>query len=641
MKLLIAILSALSLLAQTASYPGTVVGDSQLKIAGNRIQTVLRGSISASDTVITVASPTNIVANMLLTIDSEIFSVTSVSGNNLTVVRGFDGTTAAAHSSGRTVSVNIAAWHHNSLRAEIKAIETTLGANLANVTTSSGATISTTYNFSAQTPGGSLIVGANVITMTPCPLGVAGTNVNHYLYISGGVGTAESVLISGGSCTSGLSTGTLIFTAANTHSGAWTIKSATAGIREAAAVAGVNGVVSIPPGTHVVYDETRVNDIHFVGTASGGSKIERNFAGTRSVLATTAVATSTVQVMHLEFTVNGAFTPTGGFFLEINTYAESMVRDIKFTGGVHGVLFNNSARASIIGLRSLGFTGSALRCIGSGLVVDDWIASSAGVNAIGFEGKTGLSHMTNVNLQLTDAGSKCMYFNPDAGQQFSESVIGEVILDSCGTGIEFGGAGAVNAMQFSNVRMALGSTSGRIPIWMYSTQGHRENKFSNVVIAGCAHTSGCIRISGGTAIEIENVKISDVANAAGQVIGILLGQTTATVGVKITNCEIGYTSSGTVDADMADAIRIDPTATASVSIIGNRLHGTVTPINNGGSGAGIFMRDNWIEGGSTQPTCNANTRGSTWHTFSAAGVLDKFEICRKDAANAYAWTLLY
>ncbi len=88
----------------------------------------------------------------------------------------------------------------------------------------------------SQTPGGSISIGTNTITLTPCPLGVSGSQTLQYVYLSNGTGTAEAALITGGSCTSGASSGTLAFTAANTHTGAWTIATASAGIREAANV---------------------------------------------------------------------------------------------------------------------------------------------------------------------------------------------------------------------------------------------------------------------------------------------------------------------------------------------------------------------------------------------------------------------
>lgn len=41
------------------------------------------------------------------------------------------------------------------------------------------------------------------------------------------------------------------------------------------------------------------------------------------------------------------------------------------------------------------------------------------------------------------------------------------------------------------------------------------------------------------------------------------------------------------------------------------------------------------------PTCDATTRGMTYFTQGAAGVKDKFEVCAKDAGDAYAWRTLY
>lgn len=111
------------------------------------------------------------------------------------------------------------------------------------------------YNFTRQTPGTTITSATlSTVTMKPCPLGVNGADTDHWLYITGGTGTAEPVLISGGTCTSGLTSGTVKFTPANTHSGSWTIQSATSGIQEAV-VAALNPAknVSIPNGTYLLY----------------------------------------------------------------------------------------------------------------------------------------------------------------------------------------------------------------------------------------------------------------------------------------------------------------------------------------------------------------------------------------------------
>jgi hypothetical protein len=74
---------------------------------------------------------------------------------------------------------------------------------------------------------------------------VNGFNVDYRVWISGGSGTAEAALVTGGSAVAGAASGTLIVTCANTHSGAWTISSASGGIQEAICTLPANGGVVI------------------------------------------------------------------------------------------------------------------------------------------------------------------------------------------------------------------------------------------------------------------------------------------------------------------------------------------------------------------------------------------------------------
>lgn len=224
-----------SLGVPAAAFPGRVATNADLIVAVDRQQTSLLLPMAATDTVMTVLNPSMIGAYNLLSIDNEIVKTTGApAGNVVPISRGFDGTVPAAHLANALVSGFIDAYHHNALVAEVEAIETALGPNLSQISgAGSPLVFSYQYNFVPQTPGGTLSTGNQVITLTPVPKGVNGSDVNHYLYISGGTGTAEAVLITGGTAVSGAASGTVIVNCANTHSGAWTIQSATAGIFEA------------------------------------------------------------------------------------------------------------------------------------------------------------------------------------------------------------------------------------------------------------------------------------------------------------------------------------------------------------------------------------------------------------------------
>jgi len=242
----------------TAVFPSAIATDGQLKVANNLIQTTLKVGAGSADTILFVNSVAGFVANCLVSIDGEIAAIASVTSGGtpqLNVAsggRGFDGTAAATHNAGAKVSMFIDAWHHNAVSTEIKAIETFLGPNGQNLNTQlTGYVLNTAYQFAPQTPGGVLTATiTNVVTLSPVPQGVSGTDTNHYLYISGGVGTAEPVLITGGSAVSGAASGTITFVPAYGHSGAWTIQSATAGIQEACQV---SQAIMIPPGNYSVY----------------------------------------------------------------------------------------------------------------------------------------------------------------------------------------------------------------------------------------------------------------------------------------------------------------------------------------------------------------------------------------------------
>ena len=125
-----------ALLAQTSTFPTSLDTDTFFKVAKNQVQTTLLASAALGDTTLIVVNSTGMVSNMLLTIDSEIVSVCSVSGNVVNVGvsscpnvdgRGFDGTTAIGHVATAKVSAFVDAWHHNAVTSALENIESAIG----------------------------------------------------------------------------------------------------------------------------------------------------------------------------------------------------------------------------------------------------------------------------------------------------------------------------------------------------------------------------------------------------------------------------------------------------------------------------------------------------------------------------------
>jgi len=42
-----------------------------------------------------------------------------------------------------------------------------------------------------------------------------------------------------------------------------------------------------------------------------------------------------------------------------------------------------------------------------------------------------------------------------------------------------------------------------------------------------------------------------------------------------------------------------------------------------------------------RPSATSAVRGKVWYSPGSAGVKDKVEVCCKDAANSYAWRIIY
>lgn len=141
------------------------------------------------------------------------------------------------------------------------------------------------YQFVRKSTG--LVIGSNTITIGPVPLGVNGSNTNHYIYIRDGA-NSEVCLITGGTAVSDSATGTITFTCVNTHvSGNYTIESATAGLREGQfdlGTSGVGGRIYCPPGDFFIQapeigigngsgtTDSTIQNISIIGAGAGADE---------------------------------------------------------------------------------------------------------------------------------------------------------------------------------------------------------------------------------------------------------------------------------------------------------------------------------------------------------------------------------
>ena len=101
--------------------------------------------------------------------------------------------------------------------------------------------VTSSWNW-VQTPSDNLgTAGSSTIHLSPCPLGIDtsnNTSAQYAVYVAG-TGTAEAAPVTGGSCTSGSTSGTITVTTAYAHTAGYTVGSASSGIQEAVNDSGI------------------------------------------------------------------------------------------------------------------------------------------------------------------------------------------------------------------------------------------------------------------------------------------------------------------------------------------------------------------------------------------------------------------
>ena len=102
------------------------------------------------------------------------------------------------------------------------------------------------FNWSFAASADLSTAGAKTVSFTACPPGVTGKEPQYYIYVSG-TGTAEAVLITGGTCAGTGQAGTLQFATVNAHPAGYTLASASGGLQEA--LVGARFIPTNPTGS--------------------------------------------------------------------------------------------------------------------------------------------------------------------------------------------------------------------------------------------------------------------------------------------------------------------------------------------------------------------------------------------------------
>jgi len=160
----------------------------------------------------------------------------------------------------------------------------------------------TDFNWSQSPTSDLSSPGTKTVSLSACPNGVTASEPYYYLYISG-TGTAEAVLVTGGTCAGNGQPGTFQFTTANAHPAGYVVSSASGGLQEALIAArialtnptdnGQAGRVVVPPGELKAYARVSIRSSNMTVDFSGsviecwmndtcifvGDPVNANFSG--------------------------------------------------------------------------------------------------------------------------------------------------------------------------------------------------------------------------------------------------------------------------------------------------------------------------------------------------------------------------
>jgi hypothetical protein len=464
---------------------------------------------------------------------------------------------------------------------------------------------SSDYNFAAQSPAGTLTSGVPAtVTLTPCPLGVAGADSLHYLEIAG-TGVSEAVLITSGTCTSGSASGNVVFTPANNHTAGWTISSASAGIQEAINVGGTYAPVHVPGiGTsscYSVYAPINANSLPFIyGDGPGSTCIQKAFASGDVFLFQPSAPTAFYGLKGVLFEVAAGITDSAGYMVHTKGANYGIIQDVmvyRVSAGREpfgGIYLEDSlsvyvSKVLMVGMGNTGFKmGNAGQCTAK--VTDMEIGSfGTSANLVVISGQ--IQSTTFQNLYLQGGNNNIAITVPSTGY-FNEINFSDLTLDSASgaaVNASTGAGGTSQKVSFSNVvlgSLAFGinvdGTGGTFYNWTFS--GVRGG--SNV-----ATGLGVMYFKNVSAVTVTNSHLQGATSAAGDN-GLYFDGTTANV--QIVGNQIGFAATGATGAGQSNnGIVINSGTHTNMTIENNALNGATSPLTvAGGTLVTPLIRDN-------------------------------------------------
>lgn len=256
--------------------------------------------------------------------------------------------------------------------------------------------------------------GNKTITLSPVPLGLNATNVDHYLLIKSADGaTSEVVVVTGGTAVSGAASGTITFTTIQSYVNGWTIESASAGIKEAYEYQKTLGIpiptIFVPSGRHIVYQKVFFNSTFCLRGSSDRSTFITAATNTFDVIAVNiSVGARAIEIANLAIAPLSGVFANGTATIRVIGGTDGAIRNVLLLAPFIGIDWNANLGGNVIhyvGLYMYGVQSVGLRMFSTGLgqcaaIITDFYGDGAGSTMLAIFGTIAGITATNLWFQL-------------------------------------------------------------------------------------------------------------------------------------------------------------------------------------------------------------------------------------------------